>query len=352
MALIYADIPSEDTGRYGTSKAFMTDGLWAQVTSAAELLDDPDPNITGNVLYLGSAFARFVYPAAVSTAGIATRVWIPNIPVGESTKPAIHQYRGGSNELLVTIYITPTGGISAYRWDGASATLLGQTTGPVVTANAWRHIESKVYFDNSAGTVEVRVEGVVVLDLNTLDTNPTQCAQVAIGVSVDNASVNQLAYFKDVVFWDGTGSENTDFVGPCGVYRLTPNADVSSGWTPSTGSDDYALVDEAPPVDSDYIYAGDPPPAASIMSMTNLPADIISVRGLVSVVRSEKSDGGDGSLQVSMSPNGTDWDDGSDDAITTAFAYTYDVSEVSPATTDPWTPVEVNAMEVKLNRTA
>jgi hypothetical protein len=37
--------------------------------------------------------------------------------------------------------------------------------------------------------------------------------------------------------------------------------------------------------------------------------------------------------------------------MSAAFSYYYDVSEISPDTTAAWTPVEVNAMEVKLNRT-
>lgn len=353
MTLMLADIPSGDTGRYGTTKSYMMDGIWADVNGgSAQIIDDPDPNITGNVLDLTSSYARYVYPGgAVATAGMGCRVYLPNIPTGENTVPSIHQYRGGSNQLLVTITVSPTGSIRALRWDGATSTELGETTGPVLVANSWRHVESKVLFSDTVGTVEVRVEGVVVLNLTSQDTNAVSAEQCAIGVSIDSNSVPQTVYFKDVTFWNGSGTQNNTFLGPCGVYRLTPNADVSSGWTRTSGTTDYELVDEAPPNDADYIYAGDPPPAASIMQMTNLPADIISVRGVISVIRAQKSDGGDGTLQNSMSPDGTNWDAGADNAISTAFSYYYDVSEVSPATAAAWTPTEVNAMRVRLNRT-
>jgi hypothetical protein len=111
------------------------------------------------------------------------------------------------------------------------------------------------------------------------------------------------------------------------------------------------LLNESPPNDTGYIYAGDPPPAASILNVEELPAEIVGVRGIISVGRSAKSDSGDGNLQMSLSPNGTDWDDGADNPVSTAFTYYYDVSEVSPDTTAAWTPVEVNALEFKLNRT-
>ncbi|MGE0666906.1 MAG: hypothetical protein AB7O49_10160 [Sphingomonadales bacterium] len=359
MSLLWADIPSGSEGLYGGVKAYMTNGIWAELQgSAVELIEDPDPNITGKVLSFGlldggaGGATRYLLPGAVSTAGIATRIWLNNIPASAGSVPFIHQYRNSLNVITVFIIVNTAGGIGAYSYDGATSTLLGQTAGPVITANAWRHVESKVFFDNSAGTVEVRVEGVVVLDLDTLDTGSAQCAQVAIGTQPNfGPSFIMPTGMKDVIFWDGLGSQNNNFFGPLGVYCLRPNADVSSGWSRTSGSTDWELLDEAPPDDAGYIYAGDPPPAPAIVGVTNLPDDIVSVRGVISVVRAEKSDGGDGNLQVSMSPNGTDWDDGADNPMSTAFTYYYDVSEVSPDTTDPWTPVEVNAMEVKLNRT-
>lgn len=355
MSIVLADIPSGDTGRYGTLTARMLDGIWAEITTNVTLGEDPDPNITGNVLTFGSALARYVYPATNDTFGIASRVWLNNIPDNNTNRPGIHQFRDGTNAVQVVIVVSPTGSLQVYRnTDPTSGvgTLIGETSGPVLTAQAWRHVETWVFRHATAGTVTIRVEGVEVLALTNVNTGSATYAQVAVGTAWSLAGVSITISQKDIVFLNGAGTENNTFIGPCGVYRLTPNADVSSGWTPSTGTDDYPLVDEAPPNDSDYIYAPTPPPAPSIMNLTNLPADIVSIRGILSTARSEKVDAGDGSLQVSMSPDGTNWDDGASNAVTTAFAYTYDVSEVSPATAAAWTPAEVDAMEVKLNRTA
>jgi hypothetical protein len=92
-------------------------------------------------------------------------------------------------------------------------------------------------------------------------------------------------------------------------------------------------------------------PAADIVSFTDLSADVTSVKGIMSIQRAAKTDGGDGNLQVSLSPNGTDWDAGTDNALTTAQTYYSDTSEVSPATSGAWTVAEVNALQGKLNRT-
>lgn len=360
MTLMWADIPSGDTGLYGTTIGYMLDSIWAETYLLVQLTDDPDPNITGNVLYYltQGGHSRYVFKdGAVATAGMGTRLWLSQIPVNNAARPPIHQFRDAGNTMRIGIYVTPTGAIQAYKdvdpliGPSGSGTLLGETSGPVLTAQSWRHVETKVLISATVGTVQVRVEGVVVLNLSSQNTGTNNIAQVAIGNRQGALAVDCPLYMKDVTFWNGSGSENNDFLGPCGVYRLPMNADVSSGWSRTSGSTDYGLVDEAPPNDADYIYAGDPPPAASIMNPSNLPSDIVSVRGVISVARAQKSDGGDGSMQVSMSPNGTNWDLGADNAISTAFAYYYDVSEVSPATVAAWTPVEVNAMQVRLNRT-
>lgn len=355
MALRLADIPSGDTGRYGTTTAYMLDGIWAEVASSTTLAEDPDPNITGNVILCSeNGFIRYVLPSAQNTVGMGMRLWLNNIPASNAARPAIMQFRDNTNTISLAIVVSPTGALQVVRDVNNTSgawTQIGATSGPVLTAQAWRHIEVKVLWSTTVGTVTIKVEGVQVLALTGVNTGAANYAQVAFGVKYSLLTVLQTLSTKDVTVWDGSGSQNNDFLGPCGVYRLTPNADTSSGWTRSTGSTDYGLVDEAPPNDADYIYAVTPPPAASIMRCTDLPADIVAVRGIISFSRAQKSDGGDGKLQVSMSPNNTNYTTGADNAISTAFSYYYDVSEVSPATAAAWTPTEVNALYVKLNRT-
>ena len=124
----------------------------------------------------------------------------------------------------------------------------------------------------------------------------------------------------------------------------------SFNWTASTGSTGFNLIDEAGPDDADYVQAANPPPAASTFTLSDLPADVTSVRGLISLVRAKKTDGGDGNLQVSLQSNSVD-DLGADRPITTADTYWWDVSELSPDTGVAWTPAEVDAAKIKIDRT-
>jgi hypothetical protein len=77
---------------------------------------------------------------------------------------------------------------------------------------------------------------------------------------------------------------------------------------------------------------------------------VTSVRGIISVVRARKIDGGDANLQVGL-VSGAGVDQGADRPVTTSFTYYYDVSELNPVSAAPWTPVQVDAMAGRVDRT-
>lgn len=159
------------------------------------------------------------------------------------------------------------------------------------------------------------------------------------------------SYWKDFVIWNTAGSVGNDFQGSVAVRDLYPDADIDLNWTPSTGSVGWDLIDKTTLSDTTYIQAGDPPPDPAVFSLTDLPADVTSVRALLPIYRSTKTDGGDCNLQAGLTPNNIDWDDGADNPITTAYTFRWDVSDLSPDTAAPWTVTEVNDAYVRINRT-
>lgn len=355
MSLIWCDIPDRSQGLYGTNRSLMLDGLYAQIGDA-ELVNDPDPNIgsAGRVIRMYSGAGditqlRWILPGLRNEVGMGCRFYTANIPVDPGVEVEVHQYRNAGNTNLVSIVVSTTGSIQVCS-GGRGGAVLAESAQDVISADAWRHIESEVTFSATVGTAKVWIEGVEVINATGLNTGSVDCAQVSFTHNDDGAGFGTRCYIKDLFIRDGLGTTNNGQIGPVTVYKLDPNADVSSGWT-STGSSDFDVLDDAPPNDASYIEAGDPPPAASIMEMTDLPSDVVGVRGVISVMRGIKTDSGDGNIQVGLSPNGTDWDDGTDYAMTTTEAYYHDVSEISPATSASWTPTEVNSARIRLNRT-
>lgn len=354
MALIHLDFPSGSPGIYGTSDTKLLDGVYAEIDSGTStgLADDPDPNITGITFRLRNGagwnpIIRFVLPSAQTVVGMGRRVYLPELPNSTGSVQTVAEWRNGANATIAKVVVDTTGRLVLTC--GAATTT---SSIPWIVANTWQHIES--YLDTSGGELRVRVEGIDAASLTGLTVSNGPTAQVLLAKgsgTVGNPTGGWAQYMKDVTVWDGTGSYNNSWLGPIQVFDLTPNGDVSNGWT-STGADAYSVIDESTPNDADYISAGASPlPSPAVVSTTDLPSNIVGVRGLMTFTRAWKTDGGDATLVPGLSPDGTNWDNGSDVPVSTAASYWRRISEVSPATSLPWTPLEVNDLQLRFNRT-
>lgn len=352
--------------RYGTNTAFMLDGLYAAFDTGGgtpTLVADPDTTATGNVFKVPSSSgfftqasgARMPYLSTAATKGAAVRLYMSQLPYGDDRSPVL-SFRDVSNNTLVCLRVLSTGALQV--WKGAdsgtrgSGTLLGTSTLPAVTAHAWAHIEMKVKSDAATGTVEVRVNGRVVAGLNLTgqNTGGATIAQLFFGANnYANATDADSYYWKDLVMWDITGTENNDFLGTILVLDSDPNGDSSFTWTASTGTNGWSILDNNPPLD-DAAYISAATPLLSRFNLTDLPADVTSVRGGILVARARKIDGGDGNLQMGI-VSGASVGLGTDRPITTAYTYWRDVFEVDPATGTAFTPSGFNAALFQLART-
>ena len=342
--LIFADT----FNTYGTNTALMLDGLYALTFNVGL---QPDPAGSGvNVLKattsaLTGYLTRRVFPALRTTAGAGFRIWLDGLPPSTSHIPTF-AFLDGSNGQQVAFTVDVIGRIVAHTGGGGGAQI-GITAGPVVTANAWHHIEIKAVASLTVGSVEVRVNGVPVLTVAGANTG---AGYFQFALENPASAINYSYYLKDLVVWDGTGTYNNNFLGSVNVIDLLPDSDVSFNWGASSGTTGYNLINDIPPVDTSYISAAFPVPAASVFGLQNLPADVTSVKGMIPIIRAEKIDGGDGSLQMAMK-SGASTGLGSDRPMTVAYTYWQDIFEVDPATALPWTPGAANAAQLQINRT-
>lgn len=355
--------------QYGTNTANLLNGPYAEIngTTNVALAADPDPTAGGttvlriqsaddriDALSLGS-YLRKVTPTPTATIGVMCRIWLTALPDTIGLRPAI-AFTDASNANQVTVVVSPIGTLKVFRGSGAG-TLLGESTNCIV-ANAWQHIEIKLVVSDTVGSIEIRVDTNSVLNLTGLDTKNTALTTIA-NVILANGDTNGThsssawrTYFKDFVIWDTTGVYNNTFLGSCFVYSLRPDSDVSGTWSITGGAGSgWASINETNP-DDDTKYISSPWPAATadVFTLTDLPADATSVKGLMGFVRSKKSDGGDGNLTVSL-VSGASTVSGIDRPLTVAYTYWSDIFETDPATTVQWTVAATNAAKLKLDRT-
>lgn len=353
MAIQWAD----DFTRYGLSSAgntAMKDGLpytnWLSVPVA-----DPDPLAVGSrciQIETGGAdnnpyaenYISLPTPSA-GVIGIASRYWMTGFGAG-ALRQVLAAWLTVSLGGLASLIVEPTGALTI-RTGVHPGTDIASTSGPVLSTNSWNHIESE--YNGTTGDMEVRVNGITVLTGTSGTTGTT--AIVSSQRRNTTGSEGPDFYMKDFIIRDDSGATNNTWLGTVQCIRRKPTADVTlGGWLPSTGSTGFDLLAKDAVNDTTYLSGDDTPPAAMQYQLADLPADTTSVRGLVTVVRARKVDGGDANIQVSMISNG-DVGSGADRPITTAFTYYYDVNQISPDTGLPWTPEEFNDSTSEIDRT-
>jgi len=340
--------------------AFMTQGVYADVNGSS-LVDDPDPDSTDIVIAQqgsGGNISRIRYVlqnGGEDRVGMAFRFWLAVLPDNGDQAPVPFSWRDAGNNVIGCVTVSTTGTLELRNLD-VGGTILYETPVPVITANGWYHMECWVDFDGATSHVQLRVEGRPVIDEDVAFTTVTECAQVVTESRVrSNFVTAPPQYVRDWVVCSGAGTHNTDFLGSVVVYALRPESDVDLNWIPSVGVAGYPILAQSPPDNAEYITAENPPPAPYVCTITDLPPDVTSVKGIVAWVRAAKSDGGDATIQTGIisDPDGTpDTALGEDRPITTAQTYWRDVFEEDPKTDAPWLPSAVNDANLQLNRTS
>lgn len=337
---------------YGGNVNLLLNGVYAAIASYSALVADPDGISPGYVFtpdQIANPGFRYVLAANQPIVGIAQRVWLPSIPGQANVFPIIASFQDPSNATIMNVMLNTVGGITVTEGSNTYS-----TSGPVITANGWWHIESKI--DITAGSFEIRVEGATVLTETGITFSATSCAQVSNGAQVYGPDYPPQTYYKDYVVWNGAGTQNTDFLGAVLVASLVPTADVSLNWAPTPNTDTGAqILATAPPQDGVvYLDAPNPPPAPYVGTFEHLTGDISSVKCLMTFVRASKVDGGDGSLQIGLISSPASAPEtvlGANRPITTAPTYWRDVFELDPKTAAEWLPSSVNLAELQINRT-
>lgn len=358
MALLWAD-SFDFYGVIGN----LTEGVYAEVNSVTLMTANPRTGthhirISSGTTVSSSLFRR-VLGGAKTTVGVAGAFYYVTLPA-LNARCKVFDFRDAANAVQITIVVQSTGTISAYRGTGAG-TLLGTSASPVVSAETYQHIEAVVFFSQTVGTIEVRVNGVTVLSLSGIDTVFTslvECSQVSIGGVTDispSTSGTPQTDIDDIFCYDDTGSFNNSFIGDRRVITLYPNANtIQADWTPVGAASGYECIDEvSPDGDTTYITASTPgsPGPISEFGITNLPAGISAISGVVVIGMARKTEAGIADTQWSVI-SGASETAGTVRQMTEIYTYRQDVFETDPASAAPFTPSEVDALLIKVERIA
>lgn len=202
---------------------------------------------------------------------------------------------------------------------------------------------------NNAGTAQVWVDGVLFIDF-TGDTQATANA------TVDSYRLGNLQAFgsattqdyDDLVIMDTTGSFMNDVLGDKKIVAVLADAEGNySAFTPSTGTDNAALVDDAAP-DADTTYVSSATPGDKD-TYTHDPVSLtlLNIDAVVAVLRARMDDAGPRDIKALIRADGVDANGSETHSMTSTYAYYRSAFYQNPQSpVVDWSPESVNDTEI------
>jgi hypothetical protein len=124
----------------------------------------------------------------------------------------------------------------------------GTTVGTRTISSGWHHIQIHLIKHATDGIFTTHINGIQ--DINF--TGNTGAGTVNyLGLFCDSGGSKQHSY----LYLDDMVIQTGDWPGDVRIEPLLLNGDDAVQWTRSAGGDNYALVDEVPPSDADYVYS-------------------------------------------------------------------------------------------------
>lgn len=173
---------------------------------------------------------------------------------GPWTANSLMQIRTGNNDTHLYLEVTSSS-VKVYIHNSgtADATIAEEDFwGPV--SSEFVYIEIKLVIDGSAGSYEIRRDGVTIASNSGLDTDNNSDGS---GTKVAFYPNDKQYYIDDFYICDGTGTTNNDFLGDSVITVIYPSSDITTEWGTYGGSTHYELIDDNPSdADSTYIETG------------------------------------------------------------------------------------------------
>jgi hypothetical protein len=241
-------------------------------------------------------FRRDVPPGKTKAAGLHVKGLTPRTYSSTLLYNCILRFVGPG----ITLYNVSTG-LEVYR----TSTKIAELPGTILSGDL-QHLEVKCFSHASAGTFEIKLNGILLAGWSGLNTGGSDITGVLFGCTQSGD-----------VFYDNIYIA-TDWVGELKSALLLPAADHAVAFTPSAGSDNYAMVNQAAQDgDTTYVYS-DNPGGEDLYEFSDLPPGLIPLAATVVMV-ARKDDVDARALQMRAEQGGIGYDVGSQFGLSTTY---------------------------------
>lgn len=324
---------------YGTSASNLTRGHWTTVDAPGGV------STTGGRFggaYLNVDTGDYCYLTFPQTS---SEVWIG------------FAYHGNSNTGSSGVFYFTEGGTTAWQlgfhydgtdesWfitRGTTPTILSGTSGSAPN-DEWVYVEVRYLIDNSAGEVDLYINGVLNASVSSIDTQDQTNAWID-GGRLDSHAGNNCG-FDDFYILDTSGSVLNTRLDQPAVRAYVPSADTAQrDLTPSTGVDNYALVDEIPPSDTDYVASGTYTDADEyeIENLSNYFESLDCVKVIIGAYKDDATSRG---VTGTIESNGS-YSTGTELVLAGTTDYQFDYIELDPNTSSAWSITGFNGSKLR-----
>jgi hypothetical protein len=186
-----------------------------------------------------------------------------------------------------------SGLIQAYRHENAS--VLG-TASVALTAGQWYWLDVKIKTSGTVGTVQVWLNGTLILDLSNVDTQNGASAQISRFNLGNSSSATVNAFFDDLYIVNcntsGSLTPANDILGDCKVITLKPTGTTQNGWSKSGAATVHECIGDSSGFDGDSTYIYSASSTLAKVSLEDLPSGISSIKGVQITANARKDDAG------------------------------------------------------------
>lgn len=278
----------------------------------------------------------------VATAGVGNAWYMPANSVTQAS--LVDSTVGGGTPQIETIFDGTNYTIQVWRGNNATGTLLYMSPNNVWTGNVWNYVEIWATIDPSVGTVQIVINGQVVVNLTGQNTARTSnnwwdnyFLEGGVGLIEDDF------YYADGSTGPGSFPCNSP-LGDMRVFTLFPiGSSGSTTWTPSPNTNqNWQNIDEIA-MDSDTTYNfTDTAGNEELFNFQALANTVNKIVGVQITGAYRKDDATTHTLKQAFKSGAT-----KDYGVTrslpdTVYSYFTDLYVLDPNTTASWTLTAVN----------
>lgn len=302
----------------------------------------------------GESFPKLALPTAIAS-GQVLHVGFHFYMNAISALPSgggLFGFCGTSTASTRTLRINSNGTLSWCRGAPLATATQDATSSSALVAGVLYHLEARIYFHASAGTLDVRINGVPFMSATGLNTMPTDLTHIGFAVNGRNVSsildVNEI-YYDNLYLSNELGAVNNGWIGERTVFLLMPNADTgTAAWTKSTGVNGYDLINDVPSNDgSNYLQStavGD----ESVFDLSNLASLGIIPLAVQSFFRGQKTAAGTCTVKIGVRSGASTSTSPDQTMVQNQFQMFQFITELNPATSAPFNATEINGLQLYL----